>query len=53
MNTKVIRTENITAKLLIKEAVLMKKLNLSINRQFKKLKNTLKLQPFKINYFTK
>ena len=47
MNTKIIDTKNITSKLLIKEAILIKKLNTSFNRQLEKFENTLKLQPFR------
>ena len=43
MNTEVIATENIRSKLVIKETILMKKLNPSINKQFDKVNNTLKL----------
>ena len=46
-NTNIIATEPIRLKLAIKEAIYIKNLNPSINRQFEKFDNTLKLQPFR------
>ena len=45
--SEVIVTESIRFKLLIKEAILIKKLNSSIYKHFNKFDNALKLQPFR------